>query len=113
MAPKEKKTKAQIALAAASAARKGGKKWTSGAKKDKANIAVFWDQSTIKKVPDVAKAKNITISGVRDKLGITGGLCKQAIRMLEEQGQIVPIAKTSKFWLYTKVEDSAPAAEKK
>merc|ERR1712243_504412 len=98
MAPKEKKTKAQIALAAASASKKGGKKWVVKAKKDKANIQVFWDKSTINKIGDVAKANNITISGVRDKLQVTGCMCKEAIRMLEGEGKIVPVNKTSKFW---------------
>merc|ERR1711973_325359 len=100
MAPKEKKTKAQIALAAASANKKGGKKWNIKAKKDKAAISVFWDAATIKKIPDLTKSKILTISGVRDKLQVTGAMRKQVLKSLEAEGKITPISKQRRFVLY-------------
>merc|ERR1712135_172860 len=73
------------------------KKWTAKAKKDKANIQVYWDANTIKKVPEISKAKNITMSGVRDKLQVSGCMCKESIRYLEQQGSIKRVVQTSKF----------------
>merc|ERR1712113_457280 len=104
MAPKEKKTKAQIAAAAAAGGKRGKKKWMKGGKgKEKTNCAVHFDAKDIAKVQsDIPKAKLITLTTVRDKCNLSGSLCKMAIRSLESEGKIVPVVRQKGLWVYTK-----------
>ena len=68
-----KKTKEQIMKAAASAQKAGKKKWTKGKVKDKANHAVFFDETLYKRlIEETPKMKLITISTLIDKFKISG-----------------------------------------
>ncbi|KAH0483134.1 MAG: uncharacterized protein KVP18_001770 [Porospora cf. gigantea A] len=89
MAPKEKKTKAQIAAAAAAGGKRGKKKWAKGNARDKAEKDVLFTKSTLDKLlSDIPKSKVITPSIVAERLGITVSLAKIGITHLMEDGRI-------------------------
>ncbi|EPT28960.1 ribosomal protein RPS25 [Toxoplasma gondii TgCatPRC2] len=89
MAPKEKKTKEQIAAAAAAGSRKNKKKWSKGKSKDKLNHSVLFDKATYDKLlADIPKARLITPHTVCERLKVNASLARQAIRYLKDQGLI-------------------------
>eukprot|EP00921_Rhytidocystis_pertsovi_P016982 GHVQ01026748.1.p1 GENE.GHVQ01026748.1~~GHVQ01026748.1.p1 ORF type:complete len:108 (+),score=13.12 GHVQ01026748.1:530-853(+) len=88
MAPKEKKTKEQIA-AAASASKGKKKKWSKGKSKDKLNNLVLFDKATYDKLlTEIPKSKLITPSVICERLKVNGSLARLAIRVLKEKGLI-------------------------
>ncbi|OEH78348.1 putative R1 protein [Cyclospora cayetanensis] len=93
MAPKEKKTKEQIAAAAAAGSRKNKKKWSKGKSKEKLNYAVMFDQATVDKLlAEVPKMKLITPFTICERLRINASLARRGIRELHSQGLIKPLA---------------------
>lgn len=105
MAPKEKKTKAQIAAAAASA--RGKKKWSKGRTKEKLNNSVLFDKPTWDKfLKEMPKVKLITPSVVSERFRINVTLAKQAIKYLEEKRMIRCVAKSRAQQIYTRASAS-------
>jgi small subunit ribosomal protein S25e len=82
----QKKTKDQIAKAAASSSKGGRKKWTKGRIKDKVINAVFFDKPLFDKLlQEATRMKLITVSTLMDKLKITGSLARKGIKFLREK----------------------------
>ena len=82
----QKKTKEQIAKAAASSSKGGRKKWTKGRMKDKVVNSVFFDKPLFDKLlQEAGRMKLITVYTLMDKLKITGSLARKAIRFLREK----------------------------
>lgn len=98
-----KKTKEQIAKAAAASNKAGKKKWTKGKVKDKANHAVFFDDVLYKRIVDeTPKMKLITVATLIDKFKMNGTLARQAIKHLTEKKLIKPVGdQSASFKLYT------------
>lgn len=91
MAPKEKKTKEQIAAAAAAGGRKSKKKWSKGKSKDKLNNAVMFDKEKYDKLSEIVKSKLITPSIICERLKVNASCARQAIKVLAAQGAIKPV----------------------
>nr|AFK38515.1 unknown [Lotus japonicus] len=106
---KEKKTKEQIAKAAAAGGRSKKKKWSKGKSKEKANNAVVFDKELYDKLlKEVPTSKLITISSIIDKLRINGSLARRALRELAAKDLIRPVALSHAQFIYTR----SPAAAK-
>ncbi|KAL8449997.1 hypothetical protein Emed_002738 [Eimeria media] len=92
MAPKEKKTKEQIAAAAAAGSKKNKKKWSKGKSKDKLNYAVMFDQAALDKLmAEVPKMKLVTPYTICERLRINASLARRGIRELHSKGLIKPV----------------------
>ncbi|CDJ47788.1 R1 protein, putative [Eimeria brunetti] len=104
MAPKEKKTKEQIAAAAAAGSKKNKKKWSKGKSKDKLNYAVMFDAPTLEKFKaEVPKMKLITPFTICERLRINASLARRGIRELHRQGLIRPLGdQHHSHYIYTK-----------
>ncbi|CDJ56581.1 R1 protein, putative [Eimeria maxima] len=95
MAPKEKKTKEQIAAAAAAGSKKNKKKWSKGKSKDKLNYAVMFDQATLDKfMAEVPKMKLVTPYTICERLRINASLARRGIRELYSKGLIRPLVES-------------------
>jgi len=89
MAPKEKKTKEQIAAAAAAGGKAKKKKWSKGRSRDKLNNLILFDDATYEKLmSDIPKCKLITPSVLCERLRINGSLARTAIKYLQAKGHI-------------------------
>ncbi|CDJ42291.1 R1 protein, putative [Eimeria tenella] len=92
MAPKEKKTKEQIAAAAAAGSKKSKKKWSKGKSKDKLNYAVMFDAGTLEKfLSEVPKMKLVTPFSICERFRINASLARRGIRELYRQQQLRPL----------------------
>eukprot|EP00827_Trimyema_finlayi_P001598 TRINITY_DN1646_c0_g1_i3.p1 TRINITY_DN1646_c0_g1~~TRINITY_DN1646_c0_g1_i3.p1 ORF type:complete len:145 (-),score=57.24 TRINITY_DN1646_c0_g1_i3:171-605(-) len=116
MPPKTvKKTKEAISKAAQARAKAGAKKkWTSGTKKEKKDMAVFFDEARYQKLEqECAKMKLITVSALMDKLRITGSLARLAIRHLKQKNLIKQVGdwNTHQLIFTTTVTKQAPKVE--
>ena len=98
-----KKTKDAIMRAASSSSKQGKKKWTKGRVKDKANNAVFFDETLYKRVlADAPKMKLITIPSLVDKFKINGSLARVLLKHLEEKALVKPCGpQHAAFKIYT------------
>ncbi len=104
MAPKVQKSK-EAKLRAAMAGGKGRKKkWSKGKVKETVNNAVMFDKATWDKlIKEIPKAKLITPAIITERIKVNGALARQAIRVLEQQGQIVRVGDAnSKMLIYTR-----------
>merc|ERR1712100_821339 len=102
---KEKKTKEQIAKAAAGGGKAKKKKWNSGKTKEKTNNAVYFDEATYEKLlSDVPNSRLITVSTISDKLRVNGSIARAAIKDLEAKGLIRKVSTHNAQLLYTHVE---------
>merc|ERR1712093_511451 len=96
-------TTATMAPAASSGGKKQKKKWSKGKVKDKANHAVVLDKTTTDKLyKDVQSYRLITVAVLVDRLEINGSLARQALKDLEEKGQIKKVVAHSKMQVYTR-----------
>ncbi|KNC86303.1 S25 ribosomal protein [Sphaeroforma arctica JP610] len=103
MPPKEKKTKEQIAKAAAAGGKGKKKKWSKGKVRDKLNNAVFFDKNTLEKfMKEVKTYKFITPSVVSERLRIGGSLARAALRDLAKEGLIKPVVLHQSQMIYTR-----------
>jgi small subunit ribosomal protein S25e len=76
--------------------------WYSGTVKDKANHAVVLDKTTTDKLyKDVQSYRLITVAVLVDRLKINGSLARQALKDLEEKGQIKKVVAHSKMQVYS------------
>ncbi|KAI4125147.1 MAG: hypothetical protein LQ347_005476, partial [Umbilicaria vellea] len=81
--------KSAIMAPAPTGGKKQKKKWSKGKVKDKANHAVILDKATSDKLyKDVQSYRLITVATLVDRLKINGSLARQALKDLEEKGQI-------------------------
>eukprot|EP00827_Trimyema_finlayi_P001601 TRINITY_DN1646_c0_g1_i8.p1 TRINITY_DN1646_c0_g1~~TRINITY_DN1646_c0_g1_i8.p1 ORF type:complete len:176 (-),score=68.60 TRINITY_DN1646_c0_g1_i8:171-698(-) len=90
------------------------KKWTSGTKKEKKDMAVFFDEARYQKLEqECAKMKLITVSALMDKLRITGSLARLAIRHLKQKNLIKQVGdwNTHQLIFTTTVTKQAPKVE--
>lgn len=71
--------------------------------KDKANHAVILDKTTSDKLyKDVQSYRLITVATLVDRLKINGSLARQALKDLEDKGQIKKVVGHSKLSIYSK-----------
>jgi len=104
MAPKEKKTKEQIAKAAMAGGQKGKKKkWSKAKSKEKQSLEVMMNADLYKRCQsEIPKQRVITISNVAEKLKVNAALAKQVIRHLHSKGLIREVVKHSTNLIYTR-----------
>lgn len=70
--------------------------------KDKANHAVILDKATSDKLyKDVQSYRLVTVATLVDRLKINGSLARQALKDLEEKGQIKKVVGHSKLSIYS------------
>lgn len=70
--------------------------------KDKANHAVILDKTTSDKLyKDVQSYRLITVATLVDRLKINGSLARQALKDLEDKGQIKKVVGHSKLSIYS------------
>ncbi len=104
MAPIVQKSK-EAKLKAAMAGGKGRKKkWSKGKVKEQLNNAVLFDKASWDKlIKEIPKAKLITPAIITERIKVNGSLARQAIRILEAQGQIERVGDaSSKMLIYTR-----------
>jgi small subunit ribosomal protein S25e len=91
-------------MAAAMAGGKGKKKkWSKGKARDKVDNKVLFSKEQIDRLhAEVPKMKLITVSSVVEKLKISGGLARRALRDLAEEGKIRPILLSQRQLIYTR-----------
>ena len=104
MAPKVQKSKEAKIKAALAGGKGKKKKWSKGKQKDKVVNAVMFDKAIWDKLTkEIPKAKLITPSIISERIKVNGSLAREAIRVLEEQGQIVRVGEpSSKLQIYTR-----------
>ena len=91
-------------MAAAMAGGKGKKKkWSKGKSRDKVDNKVLMSQEQYDRLHDeVPKMKLITVSSVVEKLKLSGGLARRALRELAEEGKIRPVLLSRAQQIYTR-----------
>ncbi|PSK51879.1 40S ribosomal protein S25-A [Elsinoe australis] len=86
---------------AATGGKKQKKKWSKGKVKDKAQHAVILDKTTSDKLQkDVQSYRLVTVAVLVDRLKINGSLARQAIKDMEEKGQIKKVVGHSRGSIY-------------
>jgi small subunit ribosomal protein S25e len=91
-------------MAAAMAGGKGKKKkWSKGKSRDKVDNKVLMTKEQFDRLhAEVPKMKLITVSAVVEKLKISGGLARRALRDLAEEGKIRPVLLSRAQQIYTR-----------
>ena len=91
-------------MAAAMAGGKGKKKkWSKGKSRDKVDNKVLMSKEQFDRLhKEVPKMKLITVSAVVEKLKISGGLARRALRELAEEGKIRPVLLSRAQQIYTR-----------
>lgn len=112
MAPKVQKSKEAKTKAALAGGKGKKKKWSKGKQKDKIVNAIMFDKPTWEKLTkEIPKSKLITPAIISERIKVNGSLARQAIRVLEEQGQIVRVGDaSSKLMIYTRKVATTAAA---
>ena len=91
-------------MAAAMAGGKGKKKkWSKGQSRDKVDNKVWMTKEQHDRLyAEVPKMKLITVSAVVEKLKISGGLARRALRVLAEEEKIRPVLLSRAQQIYTR-----------
>lgn len=91
-------------MQAAMAGGKGKKKkWSKGKNRDKVDNKVMLSKEQFDRLhAEVPKMKLITVSAVVEKLKISGGVCRRALRDLAEEGKIRPVLLSRAQAIYTR-----------
>ena len=91
-------------MAAAMAGGKGKKKkWSKGKSRDKIDNKVLFAKDQYERFnKEVPKMKLITVSGVVEKLRISGGLARRALKEMEAEGHIREVCCTRAQRIYTR-----------
>jgi small subunit ribosomal protein S25e len=91
-------------MAAAMAGGKGKKKkWSKGKSRDQVDNKVLFSKEQFDRFhAEVPKMKLITVSAVVEKLKINGGLARQALRDLEQEGKIRKVLISRSQRIYTR-----------
>ena len=102
--PKVQQKSKEQKMAAAMAGGKGKKKkWSKGKSRDKVDNKVLMSQEQFDRLhAEVPKMKLITVSAVVEKLKISGGLARRALRDLAEEGKIRPVLLSRAQQIYTR-----------
>lgn len=81
--------------------------------KDKANHAVILDKATSDKLyKDVQSYRLITVATLVDRLKINGSLARQALKDLEEKGQIKKVVGHHNLSIYSRFHRHTRAGER-
>jgi small subunit ribosomal protein S25e len=91
-------------MAAAMAGGKGKKKkWSKGKARDQVDNKVLMSKEQNDRLySEVPKMKLITVSAVVEKLKISGGLARRALRLLAEEEKIRPVLLSRAQMIYTR-----------
>jgi small subunit ribosomal protein S25e len=91
-------------MAAAMAGGKGKKKkWSKGKSRDKVDNKVLFSKEQFDRFhSEIPKMKLITVSSVVEKLKVSGGLARRALRDLAEDGKIRPVLLSRAQQIYTR-----------
>lgn len=91
-------------MQAAMAGGKGKKKkWSKGKSRDKVDNKVMMSKEQFDRLhAEVPKMKLITVSSVVEKLKVSGGLARRALRDLAADGKIRPILLSRAQMIYTR-----------
>jgi len=91
-------------IAAATSGKSGKKKkWSKGKAREKLNNLVLFDKPTYEKLyKEVPAYKFISASIISERLKITGGLARKAIKELQEKGLIRAVISHSAQTVYTR-----------
>jgi small subunit ribosomal protein S25e len=91
-------------MAAAMAGGKGKKKkWSKGKARDKVDNKVLMSKEQNDRLySEVPKMKLITVSAVVEKLKISGGVARRALKVLEEEGKIKAVLLSRAQRIYTR-----------
>jgi small subunit ribosomal protein S25e len=91
-------------MAAAMAGGKGKKKkWSKGKARDKVDNKVLMSKEQSERLyEEVPKMKLITVSAVVEKLKVSGGLARRALRVLAEEKKIRPVLVSRAQQIYTR-----------
>merc|ERR1712004_871735 len=104
MPPKvQQKTKEQKMAAAMAGSKGKKKKWSKGKSRDKVDNKVLFSKEQYDRLnSEVPKMKLITVSTVVEKLKISGGLARRALKELAEEGTIRPVCLSRAQRIYTR-----------
>eukprot|EP00542_Grammatophora_oceanica_P016125 CAMPEP_0194043080 /NCGR_PEP_ID=MMETSP0009_2-20130614/14774_1 /TAXON_ID=210454 /ORGANISM="Grammatophora oceanica, Strain CCMP 410" /LENGTH=113 /DNA_ID=CAMNT_0038687173 /DNA_START=102 /DNA_END=443 /DNA_ORIENTATION=- len=104
MPPKVQQKSKEQKMAAAMAGGKGKKKkWSKGKARDKVDNKVLMSKEQDERLhSEVPKMKLITVSTVVEKLKISGGVARRALRVLEEEGKIRAVLVSQSQRIYTR-----------
>jgi small subunit ribosomal protein S25e len=102
--PKVQQKSKEQKMAAAMAGGKGKKKkWSKGKSRDKVDNKVLFSKEQFDRLhSEVPKMKLITVSAVVEKLKVSGGLARRALRDLAEEGKIRPVLLSRSQQIYTR-----------
>ena len=91
-------------MAAAMAGGKGKKKkWSKGKARDKVDNKVLFSREQLERFEsEVPKMKLITVSTVVEKLKISGGLARRALKSMAEDGEIRAVCTSRAQRIYTR-----------
>merc|ERR1712194_462077 len=79
------------------------KKWSKGKSRDKVDNKVLFTKEQYERLnSEVPKMKLITVSSVVEKLKISGGLARRALKVLAEEGTIRPVLLSRAQRIYTR-----------
>ena len=79
------------------------KKWSKGKSRDKTDNKVLFGKDQHERfLNEVPKMKLITVSGVVEKIKISGGLARRALKEMEENGQIRAVITGRSQKIYTR-----------
>jgi len=79
------------------------KKWSKGKSRDKVDNKVLFSREQYDRLQsEVPKMKLITVSTVVEKLKISGGLARRALKELAEDGAIRPVLLSRAQRIYTR-----------
>merc|ERR1712238_499266 len=104
MPPKIQQKSKEQKMAAAMAGGKGKKKkWSKGKSRDKVDNKVLFTKEQWERLnTEVPKMKLITVSGVVEKLKISGGLARRSLRELAAEGKIRLVCASRAQSIYTR-----------
>jgi small subunit ribosomal protein S25e len=102
--PKVQQKSKEQKMAAAMAGGKGKKKkWSKGKSRDKVDNKVLMSKEQFDRLySEVPKMKLITVSAVVEKLKVSGGLARRALRVLASEEKIRPVLLSRAQQIYTR-----------
>lgn len=99
----QQKSKEQKIAAAMAGGKSKKKKWNKGKTRDKVDNKVLMSKEQFDRFnAEVPKMKLITVSGIVEKLKISGGLARRALRSMAEEGKIRPVLLSQRQAIYTR-----------
>jgi len=103
--------KAGAPVAKAGGGKQKKKKWSKGKVREKVNNLVLFDKTTYDRlISEVPSYKLITPSILSERLKINGSLARRALKELESQNLIKPVAKHSAQLIFTRATAAAASS---